>query len=150
MYKTTKQFVDRYLSQFSEQEATTVVAILFVIESLLKSTPSVQSLLTILQDNDDDQALIKKLLVLLADHSKATQEEVKNVREYFESRMEAKENRFVVTAGSDATKVEAFLKTSFGAVELHKKESTKAGVSVTGEWYYFSRDIDHDLDNLLS
>jgi len=82
MYKTTKQFVETYFRTLSEQEATKMSSVLFVLERLLKTHTSLSTITKVLQDSEDDQLLMKHAIQLMDAHGKATYAGVKKIREY--------------------------------------------------------------------
>ncbi len=150
MYKTTKQFVETYFRTLSEQEAAKMSSVLFVLERLLKTHTSLSTITKVLQDSDDDQLLMKHTIQLMDAHGKATYAGVKKIREYMAATMSVWGKHFSVAMHPGEAELDGFLEKRFGTIEMDHKQTKKVWVSLVGEWYYFNRDVERDIDILLA
>lgn len=123
---------------------------LLVIETLLKRYRTPSRVLSFLQDEDEEQVLIKKIIQILSEYGKATHGHTMKVREYFLTTLQKKPSNFVISSKYETSSAEQLLQESFENVEIDKQYSEKIGVAIAGEGYYFNRNLEHDIDKMLA
>lgn len=133
------------------EDSNKVITALMVIQKLTKRRWQVIYSSKLHDSIHAGDKVVAEILQLLKKTKKNKASSISNIIRYIKSESKDYKKTFAVitTDASTGKNIESALDKDFANGVVHTKESETIGVLVSGEWLYYKRTLDGDLNKLL-